>query len=433
MIGPIAITKAASATISVATDDLNVRSGPSLDDQVIATLKKGEEYPVIKEVGDWLQISISPEETGWIVNYLVTKKEADISSVAGAESKIAENENSSKTAIIIADSLNVHSEPILNGTIVNNLLKGTIVNVISKKNDYGWVEIEHAGQTGWVSSIYLQETNANADKITNEQTVTTSKIWILHNGTNIRRNQNTQSAILDRANKGDAFEAVHSENDWIELKLSNGQTGYVASELVSTQEVNTEETSTVVSNEGLDQYLQNKKIVIDPGHGGKDDGATGANGTLEKKVTLETASYLFNKLKEAGADVSLTRQRDEYLSLPSRVDMASYRDADAFISIHYDSTKNNNVRGLTTYYYHPWQKELAINIHSAVIGQTNMEDRGTRFGDYYVIRENSQKAILIELGFLSNPSEELHVTSDQYQQSAATGIYEGLARYFKDN
>ena len=150
-------------------------------------------------------------------------------------------------------------------------------------------------------------------------------------------------------------------------------------------------------------------------------------------MTLETAGYLFNKLKAAGADVTLTRQRDEYLSLSSRVDIASYRDADAFISIHYDSTKNNSVRGLTTYYYHPWQKELAVNIHSAVIGQTNMKDRGARFGDYYVIRENSQTAILIELGFLSNPSEELHVTSNQYQQSAATGIYEGLARYFKEN
>ena len=62
-----------------------------------------------------------------------------------------------------------------------------------------------------------------------------------------------------------------------------------------------------------------------------------------------------------------------------------------------------------------------------------MKDRGVRLGDYYVIRENNKKAVLIELGYLSNPTEELLVTSDQYQESAATGIYEGLARYFKEN
>ncbi|MCQ6273564.1 N-acetylmuramoyl-L-alanine amidase [Bacillus sp. V3B] len=432
-IGPISTTEASSPTISVAIDSLNVRSGPSLDDQVIATLKKGEEYPVIKEDGEWLQISISQEEKGWVANYLVTKNDTGITSVSSAKSKKTENETSPKTAITTVNSLNLRSEPTLNGTIINKLHKGTMVEVISEKND--WVKIHYAGQIGWVSGMYLQNTNTKEDNTKNEQTQTivNSKISILHNGTNIRKNPNTQSSILDRANQGDTFKAILFQNDWVEIELSNGQTGYVASWLVSTQEANTEVSTTQVSNKRLDQYLQNKKIVIDPGHGGRDSGATGVSGTLEKKVTLDTASYLFNKLKAAGADVILTRHRDQYLSLPSRVNMASYHDADAFISIHYDSINNDSVRGLTTYYYYPWQKELAINIHSAVIGQTNMKDRGTRFGDYYVIRENSKKAILIELGYLSNPSEELHVTSDQYQQSAATGIYEGLARYFKDN
>ena len=73
--------------------------------------------------------------------------------------------------------------------------------------------------------------------------------------------------------------------------------------------------------------------------------------------------------------------------------LADIQNADAFISIHYDSIKDPSVRGLSTYFYHPWQKKLAVNIHSAVIDQTNMEDRGARFGDYYVIRENNRNAV----------------------------------------
>ena len=194
-----------------------------------------------------------------------------------------------------------------------------------------------------------------------------------------------------------------------------------------------DEALTQISNQEPGQSLKNKKIVIDPGHGGKDNGTTGYNGTLEKRITLKTAINLYHILKEAGADVTLTRTQDDFISLPSRTNTADIQNADAFISIHYDSIKDPSVRGLSTFFYHPWQKKLAVNIHSAVIDQTNMEDRGARFGDYYVIRENNKNAVLIELGFLSNPSEELLVTTDQYQDSAATGIYEGLARYFSGN
>lgn len=331
-------------SVTVGTDDLNVRSGPGLNYEIVTTLDKGEKYPLISREKDWIQIQLTDNKKGWVAEYLVT----------------------------------INSE---DGNSANQLSHTTL--------------------------------------------------RILHNGTNIRQSPSTQAVILERANEGDTYEAIHLKNEWYEIKLSNGETGYVASWIVT--EINMESnTKKEQLRNGNSQLLENKTIVIDPGHGGEDGGTVGKFGTLEKRLTLQTALYLSEKLKAAGANAVLTRDSDFFLSLTSRTATAHYKNADAFVSLHYDSSKDKKVRGLTTYFYHPWQKELAVELHSAAVEQTKQEDRGVRFGDYYVIRENKKKAVLIELGYLSNPSEELLVRSDEYQKSAATGIFEGLNRYFNE-
>ncbi|WP_071395875.1 N-acetylmuramoyl-L-alanine amidase [Bacillus tuaregi] len=425
----IAKAEAAATTITISTDDLNVRSGPGLEYNVISTLAKGKVYSVLQEEGEWIQIQLTNDTKGWVANYLVTKNDKEESSITPEKKK----EDSAKTGLITVNSLNFRVSPALDAAIIGKLDQGTIVEIRSERND--WVEIQFAGQIGWVSEDYVQFTEIEQKEHTESNNVEleATALTILHNGTNIRKNPNTQSTILERANKGDTFNVKGFANDWYEIQLTDGQVGYVASWVVKPQnEVVTEPISNEPANQDWAHYLKNKKIVIDPGHGGRDNGTTGTRGTLEKELTLETARNLYEKLKAAGADVTLTRQRDKYLNLPYRVNVAYEQNADAFISIHYDSSKDHSVRGLTTYYYYPWQKELAVNIHSALIEETDMKDRGSRFGDYYVIRENNKKAVLIELGYLSNPTEELHVQSNQYQESAATGIFEGLARYFKE-
>jgi len=435
-LGTASITHAAGTSITITTDNLNVRKGPGLEYGVLTTLNKGGVYSVLKEEDEWTQIQLQNNEKGWVANYLINKNEGESPSQTSSAEQQNQEINSSDTGLVTANSLNFRAAPSLDADVVGKLYQGTHVKIISKRND--WVEIQYAGQTGWISGEYIQLSKEENHTETNVQTLEDTTLTIVHNGTNIRKNPNTQSTILQRANAGETFRAIHFENDWYEIQLPDGQTGYVANWVVSeqneelTQSTSSEENHSEISHNDLSQYLANKKIVIDPGHGGKDGGTTGTRGTLEKELTLETARHLFDKLRAAGADVTLTRQRDKYLNLPYRVNVANEQNADAFISIHYDSTKDRNVRGLTTYFYYPWQKELAVNIHSAVIDETKMNDRGARFGDYYVIRENNKKAVLIELGYLSNPAEELHVQSNQYQESAATGIYEGLARYFKE-
>ncbi|MBB6445913.1 N-acetylmuramoyl-L-alanine amidase [Bacillus benzoevorans] len=341
-ITPETKAKEPESTVTVETDDLNVRSGPGMHHDIVTTLAKGKKYPFIQREKDWIQIQLPDEKKGWVADFLVTVNPAD----DGSEKKF-----------------------------------------------------------------------------------THTTLSILHNGTNIRQSPSTQAMIVERSNEGDTYEAVQLKDSWYQIKLSNGESGYVASWIVS--EISAD-SRTKKEQQDSRVSLKNKTIVIDPGHGGEDGGTVGKYGTLEKRLTLETAKQLSRKLEEAGANVILTRNGDLYLPLTSRVETGYYRNADAFISIHYDNSKDKSVRGLTTYFYHSWQKELAVELHSAAVDQTKQENRGVRFGDYYVIRENNKKAVLIELGYLSNPAEELLVRSDEYQKSAATGIYEGLGRYFNE-
>lgn len=151
---------------------------------------------------------------------------------------------------------------------------------------------------------------------------------------------------------------------------------------------------------------------------------------MEKVLTLETAERLYEKLERAGAHVFLTREDDSYIPLASRVAMSQILGADAFISIHFDSNHNQNIRGFTTYYYQPYQQRLAQAVEMQVKKASPLFSLGVKKGDFYVLRENSQPSVLLELGFLSNPQEEQTVITLPYQEQATTGIYNGLISYF---
>ncbi len=211
--------------------------------------------------------------------------------------------------------------------------------------------------------------------------------------------------------------------------MEDGTTAYVAGWIVSIRTGNGYESSPSRNTSG---GINDKVIIIDPGHGGRDSGTIGTRGTLEKLITMKTGQLLADKLRSAGAEVVLTRKNDEYVSLPSRVSLSHYYDSDAFISIHFDSIYDTSVAGHTTFYNKSYQKDLAYDVHESLASRLPSRDRGVRLGDYHVIRENKQAAILLELGFLSNPAEEANMTSHYYQDLAATAIYHGLNDYFSD-
>ena len=175
--------------------------------------------------------------------------------------------------------------------------------------------------------------------------------------------------------------------------------------------------------------LKGRVIVLDPGHGGYDSGTRGVT-YLEKTLTLRTALELKPLLESAGAKVIMTRNSDYYLSLTQRVNISNYNKAHAFISLHYNAYSSTSSGVMTFYYSSSKDAELSSSVQSSLAASTQLRNIGYKYGNYHVLRENRQPAALVELGFLSNPTEEKLVATTTYQKKAANGIYNGLFRYF---
>ncbi|MDQ0874267.1 N-acetylmuramoyl-L-alanine amidase [Paenibacillus sp. V4I3] len=180
------------------------------------------------------------------------------------------------------------------------------------------------------------------------------------------------------------------------------------------------------------RILEGETIVIDAGHGGKDVGATGQTGIHEKDITLQTALHIKRELIEkTGANVVLTRDKDEFLTLPERVELADNHAADLFVSIHFDAFTSNDIAGITTYYNKSEDKQVAKMIHEQLFKQKiDTKDRGVAQGDYHVLRENSSPSLLLELGYLSNPEDEQRIQTQAFQDKAATAVTAGIIVFF---
>jgi N-acetylmuramoyl-L-alanine amidase len=404
---------------TISTSALNVRSEPDLNSSVIGTLQKGDTVTITASVPGWYQIQFGNSEA-WINDQYIQINQ-------NGETNTEGDSNSSLTGKVTVESVNIRSEGSFNGKVVAKASKGDRFQLLKKESNWYQVELPD-GQMGWIAG-WLIEKNVNSN-VEEEEQSTESSITILYNGTNIRSDANVNASIVKRANSGDVFSIISSISDWYEIDLGNGQTGFIAGWVVSLN--NNQSSTEAPPPTNRDGTIEGKTIVLDPGHGGIDNGTTGFRGTLEKQLTLKTAENLYHKLKHAGANVILTRNDDRYLHLNSRVEMAHSNNADAFISLHYDSIKDSSINGFTTYYYHGYQKELADVIDEKLGESLTLRNRGVKKGDFFVIRENSQPSVLIELGYLSNPNEERTVTSSQFQDMAAISLYNGITSYFNE-
>ncbi|WP_432358448.1 N-acetylmuramoyl-L-alanine amidase [Sporosarcina sp. UB5] len=490
------IISAKGETIIINTKSLNVRSGPGLTYPVIGSMKKGERAEVLSTSGDWFEIK-SSSRTGWIASWLVvsdvakglTEKtvvskvnalnirtepslsaavigqmnagEAALSTGQRGEwasivkngmdgwvhtayiTELQESENSqartenkadSKSPeqfTVSVDALNVRKEPNLSSKKVALIRKGESYNV--EEVDGNWVRLSLGKKSdGWVYSFHG---TLGAKNIVDSNAVASNKkVTVLTNGTNIRSSATTSSSIVTRANAGEKFTVTGEENDWYTISLPSGETAFIAKWVVSTGDVAlTEQHDKEKKTARVPGTLKGLTIVVDAGHGGNDRGTTGMQGTDEKLLTLMTAELLSAKLKAAGANVVMTRESDTYVSLRKRVAISQQSDADAFVSIHYDANPDTSISGFTTYYTHNNQKSLASAINDGLASTITLRNRGAQPANFLVLRENRQNSILIELGFLSNPSEERILTTEMFREQATHGIYQGLLNHFDAN
>jgi N-acetylmuramoyl-L-alanine amidase len=232
----------------------------------------------------------------------------------------------------------------------------------------------------------------------------------------------------------------------------------------------------------LQPDIKKRVIVIDPGHGGKDSGAIGYKKHIyEKNIVFQISKELSKILKEKGHTVYLTRNKDIFIKLRHRTEFANKKNADIFISIHANaipkSSDTDNTYGIETYFLSPSKNEkaervaekenikdiddmnhygkdsflnflnrekilasnkLGIDLQQGTLSvlrkkYSNVRDGGVRKGPFWVLVGAQMPAVLVEVGFVSNPMEAKRLTDSKYQKHFAQGVAEGIERYFAKN
>lgn len=192
--------------------------------------------------------------------------------------------------------------------------------------------------------------------------------------------------------------------------------------------------------------LTGRTIVIDAGHGGVDGGARSDSGLVEKDVTLHISLLVRDYLQQAGAVVVMTREDDRDLASPStkglsrrktedlknREKLIKEAKPDLFVSIHLNSVPSPRWRGAQTFYY-PGREEdrrLAVFIQEELRRNLENTDRlANTVSTMYLLKTANIPAVLVEVGFLSNPEEAKLLADSRYQSKLAASIYRGILRY----
>ncbi|MDF2671893.1 MAG: N-acetylmuramoyl-L-alanine amidase [Clostridiales bacterium] len=192
---------------------------------------------------------------------------------------------------------------------------------------------------------------------------------------------------------------------------------------------------TGVTFEDIDEYkllktLRDKKIIVDPGHGGKDRGNIN-EGIEEKTVNLKIGLLLMNRLQDKGATVMLTRDNDVNISLSDRVEMINRERPELYISIHQNYFAAPGVNGVECYCYNRDEEALKLGsiISREISNRIGVKDRGTRTGDYFLLRECKVSGVMVECMYISGNQDITKYNEDNFRNIAAA-IYESICIYY---
>ena len=193
------------------------------------------------------------------------------------------------------------------------------------------------------------------------------------------------------------------------------------------------ETISGVEEDELDADLsgeENHMVVLDAGHGGE-DGGTVEQAATEKEINLAVVLKLKELLEEQGIRVVLTRDKDIFMKLEERVQIANGEKADLFISIHCNYyEKDSSIYGLECYYCKSGEegKHYAEKIMETIEESKNIVSRNVKPADYYILKNTTVPAVLVEIGYLSNYNERNQLMSEEYQEKLAGELVKGIVK-----
>lgn len=181
--------------------------------------------------------------------------------------------------------------------------------------------------------------------------------------------------------------------------------------------------------------LSGIKIVLDPGHGGKESGASGPTGYLEKDVNLIISQLLRDELVKRGAKVVMTREDDRDVSLGERQTIINKQEPAIAVSIHHNSLPDNGdaekTKGFGTFWYHPQSHSLAVFLQNYVVKNLRKPSYGVFWNNLALTRPSAAPAVLLELGFMSSPDEFEEIVNPQAQKKMANILADGITKWFK--
>ncbi|MGF1600659.1 MAG: N-acetylmuramoyl-L-alanine amidase [Thermosynechococcaceae cyanobacterium] len=180
--------------------------------------------------------------------------------------------------------------------------------------------------------------------------------------------------------------------------------------------------------------LEGAKILLDPGHGGAESGAVGPTGVPEKMVNLQVSKLLQQELQKRGATVIMTREEDVDVSLGDRTQMIQTQDPNIALSIHYNALPDSgdalNTAGIGTFWYNAQAHDLSQFLYEYLVTKLNRPRYGVFWNNLALARPTAAPSVLLELGFMTNPTEFEWVNDPQAQRQLATTLADGITAWF---
>jgi N-acetylmuramoyl-L-alanine amidase len=449
---PPVIGEKATVTVSL----LNVRLGPDLNYQRINQLHQDNTITVYFHEGDWLLARLADGTSGWVYRQYTsfapkapdanpqtpdtnTEKESQPAEkseqiVPQQQTPVKEVEQYPYKVIVTSSPLRLREQPGLNNAPVGEIPKETILTVLHKTKEE-WLQVELPdGRQGWVAGWYTQKLEGNEERGEEKADTFFRLAAVNADVLRVRSGPGLQYPQIGRVFSGNHLLTLHEQNGWYYVRTPSGEYGWISSEYAAI--INVVSRGTSSAQPVNPSQSKNITVVIDPGHGGQDNGATGFSGLKEKNVNLTVSLYMADLLQARGFNVVMTRKNDLNMSLAERVALAERINADLFISIHANASPNNKfASGTETFYYQnkeasPQSFYLASLIQQEVSAALKLPSLGVKKAPFHVIRETSMPSALVELAFLTNAVDETILGSDHCLKLAAQALYRAVLRYY---
>ena len=417
-------TKNLPAALVVDRSLVNLRSGPGADYPLMGRVSGGTRLTAIGRCGDWFRVRLENGKVCWVAGWLV--KAVPVENVASTV--VLKSEEGPVTA---APQPPLKDEPVTPAgsmqpmpvSVSRSPDNGELISVSTEESE---------GGTGFLFA-FVCPVETVVQKLGDPLRLVVD-ISGLPKG-RLPDLQNLGSRLISSVQAGWLQEDPTVARVVFELRTVKGDVYWEAVPSSDRQALRLNLRS------GAPYAVTGKVVVLDPGHGGHETGALGPTGLEEKDFNLSVAHIAAQWLSGRGAQVWLTREKDEYVDLYARTAKANSLGASVFVSIHANANEQASQKGTSTYWYAPagdpvlgpqrQERELLAQcLQKELVKNLGRKDLGLYTANFVVLRTAAMPAALIEAAFVSNPEEETLLRTEWFRQATARAVVEGLEAYF---